>query len=191
MTPALGLCQVSRAAAIARPAPENMLAGHAATRGWPSCWCRRRCRAAGRGSAVLLVRRCVASVLRAAVAAGRPRAARRGEWKGRACAPSAVAVMSLFDSQDGPQCRNPRGVRRLLARASAPPRGAAGAGECDPRHGRGCGKAVIIYSPSHASSKAKQQANATRGAADSRRQGLEKPERPREASADKQIGTWW
>ena len=143
MTPALGLCQESHAAAIARPAPESMLAGHAARRGWPSCWCRRRRRAAGRGSAVLLVRRCVASVLRAAVAAGRPRAARRGEWKGRACAPSAV-VMSLFDSQDGPQCRSPRRVRRLLARASAPPRGAAGAGESDPRHGRGCGKAVII-----------------------------------------------
>ena len=93
---------------------------------------------------MLLVGRCVASVLRAAVAAGSPRAARRGEWKGRACAPSAVAVMSLFDSQDGPQCRNPRGVRRLLARASAPPRGAAGAGECDPRHVKGCGKAVVI-----------------------------------------------
>ena len=29
-------------------------------------------------------------------------------------------------------CRSPRWVRRLLARASAPPRGAAGAGECEP-----------------------------------------------------------
>ena len=54
-------------------------------------------------------------------------------------APSDDADQTVLPSHSPRLCRSPRRVRRLLARASAPPRGAAGAGECDPRHGRGCG----------------------------------------------------